>query len=468
MMTGANLDRSDRSAQVGASKSGSAPGVVLATLCLVYALNFLDRQLLSVLAEPIKRDLRLTDTELGLLNGLAFALFYTLFGLPVAWLADRGNRVRVVSGACAIWSFFTICCGFSGGFLSLALSRVGVGCGEAGGTPPSYSIISDYFPPNKRALAFAIYSLGIPLGLMIGAATGAMLAAWLGWRAAFICVGAVGLVVAPIVPLLVKEPLRGSLDPVAAANEQVPDTSVMALVRRFSGTSSLLLTAVSTALCAFVGYAILSWSPAYLIRHLGMSLNDVAVYYSVVLGFSVALGTWMSGWLASRFVHRGAKAYALVPAASFLLATIFLIGFAHAPNWPVALALFAALTVLTSTYLPPAITVVQNAMPAAQRAMAGALLLFLVNLVGLGGGPLFVGALSDYLATHGVANSLGWALTGLVPICLLACTSFWRAASALAREARASTDRSAGSACTTMNVARPVPGDTDSEGWRVQ
>lgn len=193
---------------------------VVAMLGGVYSLNFLDRQLLSILAEPVKADLALSDTQLGLLSGLAFALFYSIFGIPVAWLADRSNRKRIVAGACALWSLFTIGCGMAQSFTQIALARVGVGIGEAGGSPPSYSIIADYFPPEKRGGAMALYSLGVPLGTTAGAALGGWIASQYGWRSAFISIGLFGIFFAALVAVTVREPRRGTFD--AAPGEHEP------------------------------------------------------------------------------------------------------------------------------------------------------------------------------------------------------------------------------------------------------
>src|SRR3954467_14682381 len=229
---------------------------VAISLCVVYTFNFLDRQFLSILAEPVKHSLLLTDTQLGLLTGLMFALFYTLFGIPVAALADRYNRVRIVAIACGLWSAFTAACGFATGFVSLAMARMGVGVGEAGGAAPSYSIISDYFRPEERGVGLAIFSLGVPIGTMLGAASGGWIAAHYGWRAAFLVLGAAGLALAPILPMVVREPLRGRLDP---PRGDQPVASVLTTIRVFVRSPTLMLTACSGGLTAVLIYGLLSW-----------------------------------------------------------------------------------------------------------------------------------------------------------------------------------------------------------------
>lgn len=406
---------------------GEHPWFVVAMLGGVYSLNFLDRQLLSILAEPIKRDLLLSDTQLGLLSGIMFALFYTLFGIPVAWLADRSNRVRIVSIACGLWSLFTAGCGFANNFLQLALARVGVGVGEAGGSPPSYSIIADYFPPERRASALAVYSLGVPIGTTAGAALGGWIAAVYGWRVAFISIGFLGVFVAALVLLTVREPQRGQQDAAPEDPARLLDT-----IKYFVRNPVLRWTALAGAMSAFVGYAMLSWTPALLMRTKGMSLGEIAMFYSIVSGLATAVGTLASGWLVDHFGTRRPNIYALVPATAFLVSIPFFWLGVHASSWGLALLLLAIPFALYNMYLAPVLTILQNNVPAAQRSTASAILLFILNLIGLGCGPLFVGLVSDMATSFGQEQGLQIGMFALLPFFALASLAHLGTARALA------------------------------------
>ena len=428
------VDASPASARTRPAEATRYGYLVAAVLAGVYAFNFLDRQFLTVLQEPVKRDLHLSDTQLGALTGTAFALFYTVCGVPIAALADRGNRVRIVTWAAAAWSLFTALCGFANGFLTLAAARIGVGVGEAGGSPPSYSILSDYFPPHRRGAALAIYSLGVPLGSMLGTMAGGLIAAACGWRTAFWALGAVGLALTPLIPLLVREPVRGGFDvrPDPAMEAHEPAADMFASIAVFVRSPVLMLTALSAGLAAFVGYGLLNWTPSLLIRAKGMSLPQLATWYALTAGAANLLGTYLSGVLVDRLGRRTPAAYALVPAGAVLLSAPFLWAAVAAPTWPLATALIAGPALLNNMFLAPCLAIVQNGVPARSRGTAGALFLFGLNLVGLGGGPLFVGAVSDALKARDGAQALPHALLWLTPVyalaflCLLATAALLR------------------------------------------
>jgi len=389
---------------------------VAISLCVVYTFNFLDRQFLSILAEPVKRALVLTDTQLGMLTGLMFALFYTLFGIPVSALADRYNRVRIVAIACGLWSAFTGACGLATGFASLAIARMGVGVGEAGGAAPSYSIISDYFRPEERGVGLAIFSLGVPIGTMLGAASGGWIAAHYGWRTAFLVLGAAGLVLAPIIPLVVREPARGRLDP---PRDTQPAASILTTINVFVRSPRLVLTACSAGLTAVLIYGLLSWMPAYLIREQGMSLPQIASSYSVVAGITIGIGTLVGGYVVDAVAPRRPYLYALLPGSAALLGLPFLFGIVHAQNWVNTLEFMAGPYVLLNCYLAPALTVIQNGVAANQRAAAGAIFLFVLNIIGLGCGPLLIGMASDHFAPEYGTHALRMALLCLAPVFVL-------------------------------------------------
>jgi predicted MFS family arabinose efflux permease len=409
---------------------------VLGMLCFVYVLNFLDRQLLSILAKPIQDDLGVTDGQLGRLGGLYFALFYCTISIPVAWLADRGNRVKVVSIACALWSAATIACGLSTTYPQLVMARMAVGVGEAGGVPPSYSIISDYFPAERRGMALSLFNLGPPLGQALGVAFGAKIAAAYDWRLAFILLGGVGVVTAAAFALSVREPKRGAKDVVAPVVDTVAAAaqSFSSIIRMFFARPVLRLTALASGATQFVTYAMLNFTTLFLMREKGMTLDQIAIWYALLLGIAVSAGIWSSGWLIDRFGPRSRQAYAIVPAVALMLAVPFFIGFVHAPSWPVAMLFLIGPTFFNFFYLSPAVAVVQNSVTAAQRTVASALLLFVMNMIGLGLGPTFLGAMSDWFRASHPDNPLQLAFYSLIPFYLVAILLHLMVARALRRE----------------------------------
>jgi MFS family permease len=387
--------------------SGGYRYLVLGLLTVVYTLNFLDRQLLAILAEPIRGELGLTDTQLGLLSGVTFAAFYTVLGIPLAWVADRANRVRMIAIACTVWSLFSAACGLAGSFAQLALARIGVGVGEAGGTPPAHSLISDYFPPRERTTAMAIYGLGVAAGPSLGIALGGAIAATYGWRMAFIAIGLPGVLVSLAVLMLIREP--------RAAKSRPPITTppLLETIRLFAANPTLAWTACTAALSAFVGYGSSSWTAAFLMRERGMSLAEGAAYFSLTSGVAAVSGMFLSGWLVDRWAKRSPRAYALVPGLAFLLAAPCLLAAVWAPDWRWSLLFLFPASLCLNTFLAPAVTIVQNAVAPERRAASSAILLFTLNLIGLGGGPVYVGMISDH------QGSLAIGMIALVPVTLL-------------------------------------------------
>lgn len=427
------------SAAAPPQRAGRYGYLVAIALAVVYTFNFLDRQFLTVLQEAVKKDLRLDDAQLGALTGLMFALFYTVCGIPIASLADRSSRVRIVTIASATWSLFTALCGFANSFATLAAARVCVGVGEAGGSPPSYSILSDYFPKSQRGRALAIYSLGVPLGSMFGTMSGGFIAQHFGWRAAFWTLGLAGLVLTPLIPVVVKEPVRGAMDeadPLIAAHEPAP--TMFGSIGLFLRSPVLMLTALSAGLAAFVGYGMLNWNASLLIRVKGARLQDVALWYALVTGIANVAGTYASGLIVDRWGRRDPAGYALAPGIALLCSAPFLWGAVNAPSWPVAVAFLAGPGLLNNMYLAPALAVVQNGVPTRHRGTAGALLLFVLNLIGLGGGPFFVGVVSKALTPRlGPVVALQHAMLWLSPFFVLAFLCQLAAAAALRRRAPA-------------------------------
>ena len=393
------------------------PYVVLGVLLIVYILNYLDRQLVSILVEPIRKELGFTDGQLGLITGLAFAAFYSVCGVPVAWLADRTNRVRIVAIACGLWSLFTGACGLATSFAQLALARIGVGVGEAGGVPPAYAILSDYFPPHRRGLAMGLFSLGIPLGVFFGGSYGAWAALHWGWRGAFLSLAIPGVLLAIALPFVVKEPARGGLDPEGTA-KGAGDLPLLATIGDFIKSPVLLLTALGCSFSGVAGYTLQSWSPAFLMRVQGATLTQVGQVYSPLIGAAVAAGIFGSGWIVDKLGKKSLRAYPLVPAACFVLAFPLYLMALSAHGWLASVLLLAIPQGLTFTYLAPAVAVVQNLAPPGRRAATSAILLFFLNL-SIGCGPFYVGLVSDWAKPIYGTGSLRVALFALIPFFVL-------------------------------------------------
>lgn len=393
--------------------------LVLALLFAVYAFNFIDRQILGILVPAIKADLGFTDTELGWLGGPAFAIFYTALGVPIAWLADRSNRTWIVTIALTVWSAFTAACGFAQNFVQLFAARLGVGIGEAGGVAPSYSLISDYFPPNERARALAVYSFGIPIGSAAGILVGGLLASQLDWRLAFIVVGVAGILLAPIFRLLVREPKRGGYD---AQPTHAPLSSFRSSAGVLLSKPSYWLLSLGAASSSIMGYGIFFWMPSFLVRSFGFSIEQVSLYYGAILFIGGVAGVWFGGLLADVMGKKRSR-YALIPAAAFAL-TLPCYVFGLLSNSPLlAFFLFLPPTALGLMWLGPVITAVQHLAPANARTTASALFLFINNLIGLGLGSLLIGALSDALTARFGEEALRYSI--------LAGTGFYLLASAL-------------------------------------
>jgi len=393
-------------------------------LTLIYLFNFMDRQIMAVLAEPIKRELHLSDGQLGLLTGFMFALFYTSFGIPVAWLADRTRRSWVIAGACTLWSGFCAACGLATSFTTLALARVGVAVGEAGGVAPSYSLISDLYPVELRGRAIALYSMGVPLGLGIGTAIGGWIAASFGWRTAFVAVAAPGVLLSLALLLFVREPRR----------ERTAQTqSFGATMKFFFASPRLMLITLSAALGAFVCYGLMAWVAAYLIRVLGMSLKEIGSWLSITLAVSLGAGIWVSGFLSDRYGAAEPRMYAWIPGIALALGAPMVWIATRQTDWHVALPLFGVTLGLSVFYLAPSVAALARLVPSEQRSTASATMLLFLNLIGLGAGPYAIGVVSDWaLAAHGT-GSLRVAFTALTPMFLVAALSCVASARALNR-----------------------------------
>jgi MFS family permease len=422
-----SLAREERPSAPLPTFAGVRAWIVLGMLWFVYVLNFLDRQLLAILAKPIQDSLQVSDRELGLIGGLYFALFYCFIAIPVGWLADKTNRVKVLSLSCAIWSAATMGCGLSASYPQLVTARMIVGFGEAGGVPPSYSILSDYFPTGRRGTAFGIYNLGPPIGAALGIAFGATIAAAFSWRRAFLVVGATGLVVALAILFIVQEPRRGGLDyreldrGGRAAASQAGFWQTFAM---FFARPTIVLTALGSGATQFITYGLGNFATLFLMREKGMSLRQVAVYYALAVGIPMTGGIFVSGRLIDRFTRNAKQAYGLIPATSLALAAPFYAGFVWADSWAVALLFLLFPMFLNFFYLSSSVALVQEEVRPDQRAMSGALLLLVMNFIGLGLGPTYVGAASDFFRAAHPGHSLQFALYTLLPFYFLAIILF--------------------------------------------
>jgi len=428
-MTNANLDQPvvDVSAQF-------RPGYrnyVLLILTLGYVFNFVDRQVMTILLEPIKAEFGASDTQMGLISGLAFALFYATLGVPVARLADRWSRRNVLALSMTTWSAVTAACGVAGSFWQLALLRIGVGIGEAGGTPPSQSLITDYFPPERRAFAQGVLATAPNIGVLVGLFGGALIAEAYGWRNVFFVFGLPGIVLALLLYFTVREPEKPR---VTAVN----DGSLWAAITGIFSLPSFLAIAFGVGFAAIPGYGLGVWSPSFLVRVHGMSLVDAGLWLGVIGVIGGSVGTILSGILVDKLAVRDTRWQLRIPALGLLLAmplqalfllwpegSVFLVG---TKVVPVALLFMALSAIFACFWIAPSYAAVQNLVPGHWRTQASALLLLVFNLLGLGLGPLMVGMLSDALAHMG-AQSVRWALVSSLSMGLVAAAVYWRGAS---------------------------------------
>jgi predicted MFS family arabinose efflux permease len=429
---GSHGQASDASKQQPASP-GLRAWIALGMLILVYVLNFLSRQLPGILAKPIQDSLHLSDGQLGRIGGLYFALFYCCISIPVGWFADKTSRSKVLAVACAIWSAATMLCGGAASYLQFAFAYMSVGFGEAGGVPPSYSIIFDYFPPGRRGRALGLYNIGPPIGAALGIAFGASIAAAFSWRYAFVWLGSAGLFAVIGILFLVPEPRRGGLDRIS---DQGPGskTGFRQTLAMFISRPSLMLAALASGATQFVTYGLINFAVLFLMREKGMTLKQVAVWYALVVAIGMGGSMFVSGRVIDRFTRRSKRAYALVPAASLTLALPFYLAFVWAPGWHLALLFLTGTMFLNYFYLTSAVTLVQEEVRPDQRVMSGALLLLVMNLIGLGLGPTFVGAASDFFHPSHPHQSLQIALYLLASFYVVAVLLFLALARVLKNE----------------------------------
>jgi len=412
--------------------SSGYKSTVLSLLVIAYTLNFLDRTIIGTIGQAIKEDLRISDTQLGLLGGLYFALLYTLLGIPIARLAERFNRVSIISTAILIWSGFTALCGTATSFAQLALYRFGVGFGEAGLSPPAHSLISDYYEPRKRATALAVYAFGIPMGTMLGAVIGGYLTQYFSWRAAFMLVGVPGIAMAIALKLVVKEPPRGHSEPqphpalpddvVAEPKGTAEPFSLAHEFREMAAVARVLFLkwpvanmVLGVTLISFGGYGMTAFTAPYFIRTFGLDYAQVGLLTGLVGGFSAGVGTLLGGVVTDRLAAFSPRWYSLTPAIGAVIAApLYMVAYVQ-PSWQVAAAILLIPGIFLYIYLGPTFGVVQNMFDIRRRATATALLFFFLNLFALGGGPPFTGLMIDLFAQHAFTHPGDPGLSAALP-----------------------------------------------------
>lgn len=399
---------------------------VLVILTIVYAFNFIDRQIIGILSPFIQADLGLTDTQLGWLKGIYFALLYTVFGIPIAWLADRYNRVNIIAISLTMWSGFTALSGLANNYTQLALARIGVGIGEAGGSPPSHSIISDLYPKEQRAGALAIYSLGIPFGIMLAFFASAffLTGGSADWRIVLMSVGLPGVALAILMKFTVKEPARGA-DSKASEQDHVPFGQALKTLLTIPTWWGMCL---GISFGSFSSYAVSTWIIDFYVRaYPGLDITQLLIAMGIINGTAYALGVFLGGYITDKLGAKNKKAYGLVPMTMMIIgAPCFYIALQVDSLWG-SLALMTIVLFTSGTYLGPCFAIAQTLAPVKVRAMSTALFFFVLNLIALGGGPTAVGILSGYLTEDlGSVEALRVSMTWLmVPITLSILAFFW-------------------------------------------
>ncbi len=393
-----------------AALSSSARRYSLAVLVVVYTFNFIDRQILAILLPAIKAEFLVDDWVLGFLVGTSFAVFYATLGMPIALLADRCNRRNLIAASLAMWSVMTALSGFAANVVQLALARIGVGIGEAGCSPPAHSMIADYYPPEKRAMAMGVYTVGISAGIMIAYLSGGWLAQNLGWRQALLIVGLPGLVLALIVRLTVTEPVRGMSE---GRQDSDARYGIIAVGRFLCSRKSFVHMSLGAALASFNAYAILGFFPSFLIRSHGMNLQEIGMYLGLIIGVSTAIGFVGGGYLADRLGSINRKYALWAIAGSSLTAWLFVFPLYLLDNSTSVLVIFFIASVPTNVYLATTFAQTQSLVRLRMRAAASAILLFIINIIGLGLGPQFAGILSDFLAASYGADSMRYSLLAI-------------------------------------------------------
>jgi MFS family permease len=414
---------------------------VLVVLIIVYTFNFIDRQIVGILAIPIKAELGLSDSQLGLMGGLAFALFYTLLGIPIARLADQASRTGIMTAALALWSLMTAVCGLTHSFAQLFMARMGVGIGEAGGVAPAYSLICDYFPPKERARALSAYSFGIPIGAALGIVLGGFITSLMSWRMAFFIVGLAGLLLTPVLKFTVREPERGALDPprmdadrAAAPGTPAGAPSLLAVIALLARRPSFWGLSLGAACASMMGYGLFFWAPSFLVRSFHLSLLHASLAYGGLILTGGLAGIWFGGVLADRYGEQRRAMYAFIPAAAFIATVPFYVAGVLSTTLWISFAVLLVPTALGLVWLGPVLTAIQHLVPGSMRATASALFLFINNLIGIGLGTALIGMVSDLMRLRFGGESLRYAILAGTGFYVMAAALLFFAGKKLARD----------------------------------
>jgi len=413
--------------------SGAYLGYVLALLAMVSFFNYLDRMVMSILVQPIKEDLGFSDAQLGMLTGFAFALFYATFGIPIARLADKKPRVAILSICMALWSVMTAVCGLAGNFVQMLLARVGVGVGEAGCVPSSHSLLSDYFPPHRRAFALGVFQAGGSLGIMVGLMSAGILADTLGWRWAFPVVGLPGVLFAFVAWLTVREPKRGMLE--GRSQQEVEPMPTRQAFRTLLGRRTYRQILIAYALGLFPIYGIAQWVPAFLVRSHEMSLSQVGVWFGFASGFGGFTGILLGAFSSPLLIRRDRRWELWIPAVSYIVCLpLYAYVFLGTSSSVVMAVLFVA-AMVAGYGIGPGMASVQTVSEPQLRATAIAMIMLCSALLGQGGGPFAIGLLSDFLEPSLGIESLRWAMLASLSIFVWAVVHFFLAARTMPEDA---------------------------------
>ena len=403
-------------------------------LVLVFTSSHVDRQIMGILGQPIKESLMISDTQLGLLTGIMFAVFYATLGMPMAMWADRNNRRNLISFSVFLWSLMTALCAAATNFTQLLLLRIGVGVGEAGSNPPSHSMIADLYPPEKRSTAMAIFGTGINWGILIGFLVGGWINEWYGWRTAFVVVGLPGILLALLVRYTVKEPPRGYSE---SLKQEVAAPGFWEVVSFIWRSSVLRHIVAAGALVSFAGYASVIWVPIYLVRIHGMGTGEVGSYLALLIGVGGAIGIYLGGRIADFLsARRGEQWLPWVVALSSLISLPMLYLTFMAPTPMTAIAAYVLPAMLGTLYVAPGFALIQNSTPLEMRSVAAAINLFITNIVGLGLGPFTVGFFSDFFSQSYGEDGLRWGLATTIIILLWGVFHYWRCGVMIKRKNR--------------------------------
>ncbi|MEM6317260.1 MAG: MFS transporter [Bacteroidota bacterium] len=403
----------------------------LGMMTIAGALNFFDRQLVVILQEPIKKDLLLSDTQLGLMSGLAFAIFYCLVGIPIARYADTHNRRNIVGISIGLWSLMTAMTGYVQNFVQMLLVRIGVGVGEAGGSPSSHAMISDYFTKEKRATAFAIFATSVFIGLFLGFLVGGILEDSVGWRKAFFLLGVPGILFAFLFVWLVKEPPKGYSDGGYVEMEVLDFKTALG---RLLSKKTYIFVLLASALHSFVGYSFLNWIPSFFVRVHGMAVMEVGIYLAISVGIGGAVGAFLGGLIVDKLVKKDQRWYMWIGIVAITLTIPFSFYVLFASNGINAALCYFIPNILFSLNLGAILTVTQGVVGVQLRALSSAVYYFVINLIGMGMGPVSIGILSDVLLPTYGDYSLRYALLGVSFVYLICIYFYWKAGTYLEAE----------------------------------